>query len=57
MRQYRVCFVDRGRPSASPAVITCGSDDAAKDKAKEFIGGSDVELWDGPRMLIWYPRN
>ncbi len=50
-------LLDRGRPSsASPTVITCASDDEAKDKAKDFIGSLDVELLDDHRMLVWYPR-
>ena len=56
MPQYRVCFVERGRTTRPPAVIDCADHDLAKDKAKEFIGRFDIELWDGPRMVIWYPR-
>jgi hypothetical protein len=57
MPLYRVYFVDRaGHVSGPPEVIDCADDDTAREEAKQFIDGQDIEVWEGPRAIVKYPR-
>jgi hypothetical protein len=48
-RAYPVC---KGRVAAAPSVaITCENEQDGIQKAKQLVGGYDIELWDGPRFI------
>jgi hypothetical protein len=54
---YRVYFIDReGHVSRPPEIIDCANSEEAAEKAKQFIDGQDIEVWDGPRMVVKYPH-
>ena len=49
---YRVYFIDRAdHRSRLPEVVECANDQEAVEKARQFVEGQDVELWDGPRFI------
>ncbi len=53
MPKYRVYFVDRTKHfSRPPEIVECDDDQEAIQKAKQLLDGLDVELWDGPRMVV-----
>jgi hypothetical protein len=57
MASYRLYFVDReGHISRPPEVIDCADDEEAAEKAKQFVDGQDVEVWDHDRLIVKYPR-
>ena len=57
MPHYRVYFIDReGHISRPPEVLDCRDDSEAAEKARQFIDGQDIEVWDGPRMIVKYPH-
>ena len=57
MPHYRVYFVDRkGHILRPPEVLDCKDDSEAAEKARQFIGGQDIEVWDGPRIIVKYPH-
>jgi hypothetical protein len=51
--EYRVYFINRTdiiiRP---PETVACANDAEATQKAKQLVDGHDVELWEGPRLVI-----
>lgn len=56
MPEYRIFFVDRDRHiTARPQIIECGDDQEAIQKAKQFIDGRDVELWEKARLIARFP--
>jgi hypothetical protein len=49
---YRVYFVDReGHIHRPPKLIACASDEEAAEKAKQFVDGQDVEVWQEQRVV------
>jgi hypothetical protein len=57
MPMYRVYFVDReGHIERPPEVIQCADDKEAAEKAKQFIDGQDIEVWDQARLVVKYPH-
>jgi len=38
-------------------MVECADDQEAIQKAKQFVDGHDVELWDGPRLVVRLPFN
>jgi hypothetical protein len=57
MAAYRVYFVDReGHISRPPKVIECANDQEAAEKARQFVDGQDIEVWDHDRIIVKYPH-
>jgi hypothetical protein len=55
---YRLYFIDRtNHISRPPEMVECADDQEAIQKAKQFVDGHDVELWDGPRLVVRLPFN
>jgi hypothetical protein len=55
---YHVYFIDRAdHPSRLPEVVECANDQEAMQKARQFVDGQDVELWDGPRFIARFARD
>jgi hypothetical protein len=54
---YRIYFIGRNRISRPAKVIECTGDQEAIQKAKQFVDGHDVELWDGRRLVMRCPRD
>ena len=53
MREYRVYVLNAGGHVDAPArIITHTDDDAAIQHARQLLDGHDIELWDGPRLVI-----
>jgi hypothetical protein len=52
MADYRVYVIDAdGHITRPPAVVTCNTDRAAVEQARQMVGGQDFELWEGPRLV------
>jgi hypothetical protein len=52
MPDYRIYALDPEGHIAAPAVVvTCDTDRAAIERARQLLGGQDFELWDGPRLV------
>ena len=46
MSTYRVYFLDEGAHISGPAVVLeCSNDKEAKQKARQYIGSQEIELW------------
>jgi hypothetical protein len=55
--EYRVYFIDQtNQVSRPPKVVECAHDEEAIQAARQFIGGEDVELWDGTRLIVRFPH-
>ena len=49
---YRVYPVCKDRVAAARSVaIACDNEQDGIQKAKQLVGGYDIELWDGPRFI------
>jgi hypothetical protein len=46
---------DADQIAGSPVVIECDSDAEVIAKAKAMLDGLDVEVWDGPRVVVRLP--
>jgi hypothetical protein len=46
---------DGDRIVGSPAVIECNSDSEVIAKAEAILDGFDIEVWDGPRVVVRLP--
>jgi hypothetical protein len=58
MPHYRVFFIDRTcRISRPPEVIECADDQEATGKARQFIDGLDIDVWQENRVIATYPHN
>ena len=58
MPSYRVHFIDRTNRISRPAeIVECTGDFEAIQKAKQFVDGHDVELWDRGRLVMRFPHN
>jgi len=57
MPAYRLYFVDRdAHISRPPKILDCADDAEALQKAKQFIDGKDLELWEGTRRVALIPH-
>ena len=56
VKAYRVYFVDRGAHIARPPVVVECKDEEVVQKARQFIDGLDVELWQGDRLDARFPH-
>ncbi len=53
MPAYRTYLIDKNNSiSAPPKTVECAGDFDAIDKAKQLVGGHDVELWEGDRLVM-----
>jgi len=52
MAEYRAYAVGRDGHFIGFEAFVCADDSEAIEKAKRFLNGSDVELWNGPRFVI-----
>jgi hypothetical protein len=58
MPQYRIYYTDRdGLHSVPPDVVECADDQEAIGKAAQAANGKAVELWNGPRLIVRFPRD
>jgi hypothetical protein len=58
MPQYRIYYIDHdGHNSAPPDVVECADDQEAIGKAALSTNGKAVELWDGARFIVRFPRD
>jgi hypothetical protein len=58
MPQYRIYYVDTdGHNSAPPDVVECADDQEGIGKAAQATNGKAVELWDGARFIVRFPRD
>ena len=51
MTEYRVYIVDENGHFLRAVELVCPNDDAAKEQAKQFVDGHDVELWQQDRRI------
>ena len=57
MHSYRAYLLDADGHIIDRIDLTCGDDESAKARAREFVNGHAVELWDGARMVATFgPR-
>jgi hypothetical protein len=57
MHSYRAYLLDADGHIIDRIDLTCGDDESAKVRAREFVNGHAVELWDGARMVATFgPR-
>ena len=57
MPVYRIYFIDRANHiSRPPEIIECADDQEAAEKARQFLDGHDVELWDLGRFVMRIPH-
>ena len=57
MPSYRLYFLDRdAHISTPPEVLDCADDAEALQKAKKFLDGKDLEVWDGNRRVAVIPH-
>jgi hypothetical protein len=52
MAEYRAYMVGIDGHFIGFDPLICGSDSEAIEKAKRLLGGHDLELWCGPRLVI-----
>ncbi len=45
MPHYRVYVIGTDRHFKDAVDLDCADDDAAKESAKQFVDGHDIELW------------
>jgi hypothetical protein len=56
MPAYRLYkLTDADRIAGPPVVIECDSDSEVIAKAKAMLDGLDIEVWDGPRVVVRLP--
>jgi hypothetical protein len=56
MPAYRLYKLrDADRIVGPPTVIECASDAEIIAKAKAMLDGLDIEVWDGPRVVVRLP--
>ncbi len=56
MPAYRLYKLrDADHIAAPPAMVECDSDTDVIAKAKAMLDGLDIEIWDGPRLVVRLP--
>jgi hypothetical protein len=57
MSVYRVYFVDAdGHIYQPPEIIKCANDQEATEKARQFIDGKDIQIWEKARLVARFPH-
>ena len=54
MAEYRVYKIKGGHIDEPPVVFEAASDDLAAARASQLVDGVDVELWQGPRLVMGF---
>ena len=59
MPKYRAYPMNHlGRIAEPPQILNCADDVAAIERTEQLVNGSEVELWDGPRLIkVFEPRS
>jgi hypothetical protein len=57
MTEYRVYILDKNSHFLRAVELVCPNDDAAKEQAKQFVDGHDVELWQQDRRIANFVAN
>jgi hypothetical protein len=58
MPHYRIYVTTTdGHITAPAALIECDNDQEAIGKAKQFVNGRAVELWEGARLIMRFPAS
>ena len=52
MAEYRAYTMDSDEHFLGFEPLVCADDTEAIEKAKGMVGGHDIELWCGPRLVI-----
>ena len=56
MTQYRLYFLDwQNRVLGPPKILEAWDDQEAVDRARQFVDGYAVEVWDRARLIVRYP--
>jgi hypothetical protein len=50
--EYRIFHLTFGHIRGPAAIINCGVDQQAIEKAKQMVNGHDIEVWQGVRRVI-----
>lgn len=57
MPVYLVYFVGAdGNIYEPPARLKCADDQEASEKARQFIDGKDIQVWEQSRLVAKFPR-
>ena len=57
MREYRIFFLEADTYiTQPPQIVECADDQEAIQKAKQFIDGRDIELWEKDRLVVRFAR-
>jgi hypothetical protein len=51
MTEYEICVMGRSGGVARSIYVDCADDAAAIEETRQFIDGSDIELWQVDRMV------
>jgi len=54
MHSYRAYLLDAYEHIIDRIDLTCGEDESARARAREFVGGYAVELWDNARKVTTF---
>jgi hypothetical protein len=58
MPQYRIYYIEPdGHNSTPPDVVECADEQEAIGKAAQAANGKAVELWNGPHLIMRFPRD
>ena len=58
MLEYKIYRLDQqGKISAPPEVVTSDHEQAVVEKARALADSCDVEVWQGPRLVIHVSHN
>jgi hypothetical protein len=57
MQRYRIYTVGSDGLFSSAQFLECVDEQEAIQKARQFVDGHDVELWDGDRFVARFPRD
>jgi hypothetical protein len=58
MAHYRIYVTTPdGHVTAPPTVVECDDDQEAIGKAAQMVDGQAIELWEGARFIMCFPRN
>jgi hypothetical protein len=56
MPEYRAYIVDADGHFQGFEPLVCADDSEAIENAKSLVDGCDIELWNGPRLVIRLSR-
>jgi hypothetical protein len=57
MPGYRVYIIGSDGQFIRAVELACRDDEAAKEYAKQFVDGHDIELWQQDRKVAKFDRN